>query len=118
MSSKYAFTKALKEVRFLFCHSGEGSAATRTFLTRAYPTMKKNNPYTPILLREAAGTLPKVYARYGPFPPTTPSSSHSGNILTNSSRLAEFGKETSKSLEGLTDKQIEEAVTQLVKGDA
>lgn len=27
--------------------------------------MKKNNPYTPIMMREAAGTLPKVYARYG-----------------------------------------------------
>ncbi|KAI0384383.1 NADH dehydrogenase, alpha subcomplex, subunit 2 [Hypomontagnella monticulosa] len=94
MSGKYAFAKALKEVRFLFCHTGEGSAATRTFLTRAYPTMKKNNPYTPILLREASGTLPKVYARY------------------------EFGKEKSQSLEGLTDKQIEETVTQLVKADA
>ncbi|KAI2610471.1 NADH dehydrogenase, alpha subcomplex, subunit 2 [Hypoxylon sp. NC1633] len=94
MSSKYAFTKALKEVRFLFCHTGEGSAATRTFLTRAYPTMKKNNPFTPILLREASGTLPKVYARY------------------------ELGKEKSKSLEGLTDKQIEDAVTQLVKDEA
>ncbi|KAI0111019.1 NADH-ubiquinone oxidoreductase subunit [Hypoxylon sp. EC38] len=93
MSAKYAFTKTLKEVRFLFCHTGEGSAATRTFLTRAYPTMKKNNPFTPILLREASGTLPKVYARY------------------------EFGKEKSKSLEGLTDKQIEEAVTQLVKSE-
>ncbi|KAI0838161.1 NADH dehydrogenase, alpha subcomplex, subunit 2 [Hypoxylon sp. FL0890] len=93
MSAKYAFTKTLKEVRFLFCHTGEGSAATRTFLTRAYPTMKKNNPYTPILLREASGTLPKVYARY------------------------EFGKEKSKSLEGLTDKQIEDAVAQLVKSE-
>ncbi|KAI1766748.1 NADH dehydrogenase, alpha subcomplex, subunit 2 [Hypoxylon sp. FL1150] len=94
MSAKYAFTKTLKEVRFLFCHTGEGSAATRTFLTRAYPTMKKNNPFTPILLREASGTLPKVYARY------------------------DFGKEQSKSLEGMTDKQIEEAVTQLVKSEA
>lgn len=37
----------------------------RTFLTRAYPTMKKNNPHTPILIREAAGTIPKIYARYG-----------------------------------------------------
>lgn len=38
----------------------------RTFLTRSYPTMKKNNPDTPILIREAQGTLPKIYARYGP----------------------------------------------------
>ncbi|KAI1824992.1 thioredoxin-like protein [Xylaria intraflava] len=93
MSSKYAFTKALKEVRFLFCQ-GEASAATRTFLTRAYPTMKKNNPYTPILMREAAGTIPKVYARY------------------------EFGAEKSQSLAGLSDKEIEETVSSLVKADA
>lgn len=37
----------------------------RSFLTRAYPTMKKNNPHTPIMLRDAAGTQPRVYARYG-----------------------------------------------------
>ncbi|KAH8907776.1 NADH dehydrogenase, alpha subcomplex, subunit 2 [Coniochaeta sp. PMI_546] len=65
MSGKYAFTKALREVRFLFCQTSEQSAATRSFLTRAYPTMKKNNPTIPIMLRDAAGTAPKVYARYG-----------------------------------------------------
>jgi hypothetical protein len=42
---------------------------SRSFLSRAYPTMKKNNPYTPIMLREAAGTQPKVYARYGEMRP-------------------------------------------------
>ena len=36
----------------------------RSFLTRAYPTMKKNNPYTPIMIREAKGIEPRVYARY------------------------------------------------------
>ncbi|EFY89068.1 hypothetical protein J3459_011040 [Metarhizium acridum] len=94
MSSRYAFTKALKEVRFLFCQTSEQSAAVRSFLTRAYPTMKKNNPQIPILIREAQGTLPKVYARY------------------------EFGHEKSQSLEGLSDKQIEETVTGLVKNGA
>lgn len=34
---------------------------------RAYPTMKKNNPYTPIMLRGAQGTEPRVFARYGMF---------------------------------------------------
>ena len=29
MASKYAFTKTLKEVRFLFCQTSEHSAATR-----------------------------------------------------------------------------------------
>ncbi|KAH8597755.1 thioredoxin-like protein [Bisporella sp. PMI_857] len=92
MSAKYAFSQTLKEVRFLFCQTGESSVATRSFLTRAYPTMKKNNPQTPILLREAAGTLPRVFARY------------------------EFGQEKSADLSGLSDKQIEETVTGLVKG--
>lgn len=27
--------------------------------------MKKHNPQTPIMMREAAGTQPRVYARYG-----------------------------------------------------
>ncbi|MCJ1453066.1 hypothetical protein MMC28_003411 [Mycoblastus sanguinarius] len=91
MSGKYAFTKSLKEVRFLFCQTSEHSAATRTFLTRAYPTMKKNNPHTPIMLREALGTEPKIFARY------------------------EYGKEKQESLAGLGDQQIEAKVTELVK---
>ncbi|KAK5991061.1 Complex I [Cladobotryum mycophilum] len=91
MSAKYAFTKSLKEVRFLFCQTSEHSAAVRSFLTKSYPVMKKHNPNTPILLREAAGTIPKIYARY------------------------DFGTEKSHSLEGLSDKQIEDTVTGLVK---
>jgi hypothetical protein len=27
--------------------------------------MKKHNPQTPIMMREAAGTQPRVFARYG-----------------------------------------------------
>ncbi|KAM5346817.1 hypothetical protein ACJ41O_009822 [Fusarium nematophilum] len=91
MSGKYAFTKSLREVRFLLCQTSEQSAAVRSFLMRAYPTMKRNNPNVPILIREAAGTQPKVYARY------------------------ERGTEKSQILEGLSDKQIEDAVTGLVQ---
>ena len=89
MSGKYVFTKGLKELRFLFCQTSEHSAPTRcvrkfdtwsymawisqitpnrSFLQRAYPTMKKHNPHVPILMREASGTQPKVYARYGMRP--------------------------------------------------
>lgn len=50
--------------------------SNRAFLTKSYPTMKKQNPIIPIMMREAKGTLPKVYARY------------------------EFGQEKSQSLEG------------------
>ncbi|KAJ5100613.1 hypothetical protein N7456_006665 [Penicillium angulare] len=91
MSGKYVFTKGLKELRFLFCQTSEQSAATRTFLNRAYPTMKKHNPHTPILMREAAGTVPRVFARY------------------------DLGKETQEALSGLSDAQIEERITTLVK---
>ncbi|EGX95125.1 NADH-ubiquinone oxidoreductase 105 kDa subunit [Cordyceps militaris CM01] len=108
MSGKYAFTKSLKELRFLFCQTSEVSAPVRphnalasdesanagiasNFLVRAYPTMKKNNPNVPIMMREAAGTVPKVFARY------------------------EFGVEKAQSLEGLSDKQIEDTITGLVK---
>ncbi|CCC10309.1 hypothetical protein SMACR_02885 [Sordaria macrospora] len=91
MSGRFAFSKGLKEVRFLFCQTGEHSAATRSFLLRNYPAMKKDNPATPILIRDASGTPPKIYARF------------------------EFGKEKSQSLEGLSDQQIEETVSSLVK---
>lgn len=103
------------------------AASLRSFLARAYPTMKKNNPDTPIMLREAAGTLPNVYARYGPFPRRCPPARLRASwpaVLTR--RLgpspphpracdAEFGHEEHQSLEGLSDKQVEEAVTGLVK---
>ena len=36
MSGKYAFTKSLKEVRFLFCQTSEHSAATRSWLRRPF----------------------------------------------------------------------------------
>ncbi|KAF4595213.1 NADH-ubiquinone oxidoreductase 10.5 kDa subunit [Ophiocordyceps camponoti-floridani] len=89
--SRYGFAKSLREVRFLFCQTSEQSAPLRSFLTRAYPTMKKNNPETPILLRDASGTPPRVFARY------------------------ERGVEEARELEGLSDKEIEEAVSGLVR---
>lgn len=64
--------------------------------------MKKNNPQTPILLREAAGTLPKIYARYGqdgtPHPPRDDRHirRHADEVLHGT----EFGVEKSQSLEG------------------
>ncbi|KAF1962783.1 NADH dehydrogenase, alpha subcomplex, subunit 2 [Byssothecium circinans] len=91
MATKYGFSKGLKELRFLFCQTSEHSAATRNFLTKSYPTMKKHNPHTPIMIREANGIEPKVYARY------------------------DFGKEKMIPLKGLDDKGIEQQVTELVR---
>ncbi|KAJ4319662.1 hypothetical protein N0V94_003805 [Neodidymelliopsis sp. IMI 364377] len=90
MASKYAFNAGLKELRFLFCQTSEHSAATRNFLQRSYPTMKKHNPHTPILIREASGIEPTLYARYN------------------------YGKEKKVTLKGLDDKSIEQKVTELV----
>ncbi|CAK4034264.1 Hypothetical predicted protein [Lecanosticta acicola] len=89
-----AFSKALKELRFLHCQTSEHSNAVRSFLTRSYPTMKKNNPHTPIMIREALGIEPRVYARY------------------------EFGREKVADLKGLDDKAIEDKVSSLVQGEA
>ncbi|QIX00702.1 hypothetical protein AMS68_006219 [Peltaster fructicola] len=93
MSGKYVFTKALKELRFHHCQTSEQSNAIRSFLTRAYPTMKHHNPHTPILIREAQNITPKVWARY------------------------EYGKEKVEDLSGLDDKGIEDKIATLVKGE-
>ncbi|KAF2430323.1 NADH dehydrogenase, alpha subcomplex, subunit 2 [Tothia fuscella] len=90
MASKYAFATGLKELRFHLCQTSEHSAAARQFLIRTYPTMKKHNPHTPIMIREALDIQPKVWARY------------------------EFGKEKMLPLNGLDDKAIETKVTELV----
>ncbi|KAI5307184.1 hypothetical protein KEM56_003265 [Ascosphaera pollenicola] len=91
MATRYAFASGLKELRFLFCQSSQHSEATRQFLKRAYPTMKKNNPYVPVLMREAFDTKPRVFARY------------------------ELGKEKQESLLGLSDQEIEQKITTLVQ---
>ncbi|KAF1989207.1 NADH dehydrogenase, alpha subcomplex, subunit 2 [Aulographum hederae CBS 113979] len=91
MATKYAFAQGLKELRFHLCNSSEQSAAARSFLLRTYPTMKKHNPHTPIMIREALGTEPKVWARY------------------------EFGREKMLPLTGMDDKAIESNVTELVQ---
>ncbi|KAK5129022.1 hypothetical protein LTR85_000355 [Meristemomyces frigidus] len=90
-AGKYVFTKGLKELRFHHCQTSEHSNAVRSFLTRAYPTMKHHNPHTPIMIREALGIEPRVFARY------------------------EFGREKMLDLNGLDAKGIEDKVTGLVK---
>ncbi|OAG43481.1 hypothetical protein AYO21_02418 [Fonsecaea monophora] len=114
MATKYAFTQGLRELRFHLSNSGQGSDACRSFLKRAYPTMKHHNPNIPILIREATGVEPKVWARYG---------MNSGSRHTGTAKEADrfndtgFGREKSESLSGLSDKEIEDKVTTLVKSE-
>ncbi|CDO57171.1 NI8M subunit of mitochondrial NADH:ubiquinone oxidoreductase (complex I), putative [Geotrichum candidum] len=88
--SKYAFPRILKELRFHLSQTGEASVPLRKFLNRAYPVMKKHNPATPVLVREAFGVRPTVFARF------------------------EFGKETKLHLDGITDSEIEARLTDLI----
>ncbi|KAK9465766.1 thioredoxin-like protein [Lipomyces arxii] len=90
MAGKYVFPKVLKELRFNMCQTGESSSDLRTFLTRAYPVMKKHNPYIPILIREAAGVSPQVTARY------------------------EFGKEVKLSLDGVAPAELESTLEKFI----
>ena len=57
--------------------------------------MKKNNPHTPIMLREAMGVEPRVFARYGMYAENDWESA-SINYLPS-----EFGKEKQESLTGM-----------------
>jgi hypothetical protein len=56
--------------------------------------MKKNNPHTPILIREAKGVEPKMWARYGKIP------CYLNPRCRHAERWAGYGKEASKSLSG------------------
>ncbi|KAK6355376.1 hypothetical protein TWF696_004485 [Orbilia brochopaga] len=65
MAARFTFTKQLKELRFHLCQTGAASTPLRSFITKSYPAMKKSNPDIPILIREAQGVPPRVFARYG-----------------------------------------------------
>jgi NADH dehydrogenase (ubiquinone) 1 alpha subcomplex subunit 2 len=77
----------------------------RTFLQKSYPVIKKHNPYVPVLIREAFGVPARVYARYG-------------IIVLGRSNVVEFGLENKINLDGLSEKECEDAVEKLVQQKA
>ncbi|TMW41813.1 hypothetical protein DOY81_010754 [Sarcophaga bullata] len=61
------FTKMspkLKELRIHLCQTGEASKGAREYVERFYPSLKKDNPELPILIRECSGVQPRLWARY------------------------------------------------------
>lgn len=70
--------------------------------------MKKHNPHTPIMIREAAGTEPRVFARYGTGARAIDSaiddvSRSKEEPMANLTILfIELGKETQEALSGLS----------------
>lgn len=100
--------------------------------------MKKNNPHVPILIREGKGVLPRIYARYGelcslPIQKGFYLVPGDGRMGADGCRPWEGEESVARryvcgsffeiqrrdwprlTVVGLTDKQIEEAVTGLVK---
>jgi len=120
MASRYAFPKAVKELRFHLCQTTAASQGlryfsrpvpieshNRTFLQKSYPVIKKHNPYVPVLIREAFGVPARVYARYGM------------QCCGRDRRLIlEYGVEKNVALDGLSEKECEDAVEKLVKQEA
>ncbi|CAH0386053.1 unnamed protein product [Bemisia tabaci] len=76
------FGSHLKELRLHLCQTGETSKGVRDFIQNHYVSLKSANPLFPILVREASGVEPRLYARY------------------------EFGKETHTSLANLPAEQV------------
>ncbi|KAL7754460.1 hypothetical protein RI367_000441 [Sorochytrium milnesiophthora] len=54
----------VRELRVHFCQSSPASQHLRNYITRVYPALKSANPELPILIREASGCEPRVFARY------------------------------------------------------
>lgn len=55
---------ALRELRLHLCLKGTTSSGVRSFIENEYVNLKKTNPNFPILIREASGVQPKLFARY------------------------------------------------------
>ncbi|XP_011089798.1 NADH dehydrogenase [ubiquinone] 1 alpha subcomplex subunit 2 [Sesamum indicum] len=84
----------LKELRILFSPNSPSSSSTRAFIENNYKDLKTKNPRLPILIREANGIEPQLWARY------------------------DMGVERGIRLEGLNEDQISKALEDLAKGGA
>jgi NADH dehydrogenase (ubiquinone) 1 alpha subcomplex subunit 2 len=91
MSKVFKFSKNLRELRIHLCQTSSESAGVRNFIGKHYVQLKKENPSTPVLVRECSGVQPKLWARY------------------------DFGRETSLPLSDYNDEQVLKAVEKLAK---
>ena len=54
---------ALRELRIHLCQKSSASNGVRAFIENDYVPLKKANLEFPILIREASGISPKIWAR-------------------------------------------------------
>mmetsp|Transcript_10063 Transcript_10063/g.25093 ORF Transcript_10063/g.25093 Transcript_10063/m.25093 type:complete len:95 (-) Transcript_10063:1131-1415(-) len=83
-------TANVRELRFHFSQTSQGSKGLRDFVQSNYKELKTANPTFPFLVRECEGVEAKVWARY------------------------DFGVEKSLSVEGMDATKVEKSVQQLV----
>lgn len=60
----HGIDNAWQELRIHLCQTSAESAGTRDFLKKQYALLKSANPLLPVLVREASGVKPMLYARY------------------------------------------------------
>ncbi|KAI0066320.1 NADH dehydrogenase, alpha subcomplex, subunit 2 [Artomyces pyxidatus] len=90
MSFARALPPALRELRILLSQTGPASDGTRQFIKTTYPVLKQHNPDLPVLIREARGTPARAFARF------------------------ERGVEKHVELEGLSSKDVEARIAQMI----
>ncbi|KAH6766182.1 NADH-ubiquinone oxidoreductase B8 subunit [Perilla frutescens var. hirtella] len=89
MAWRGQLSRNLKELRILFSPNSPSSSSTRAFIENNYKDLKTKNPKLPILIREATGIEPQLWARY------------------------DYGSERGIPLEGLSEEQISKALEDL-----
>ena len=64
MSRALRFAPAVKELRLHLCQKSSTSEGARQFVDKFYVNLKKQNPSTPILIRECSNINPTLWTRY------------------------------------------------------
>ncbi|KAL6566563.1 hypothetical protein OROMI_014967 [Orobanche minor] len=96
-------SRNLKELRILFSPTSSSSSSTRAFIENNYKVLKTKNPKLPILIRDATGIQPQLWARF---------------VTDIACFDIDLGIERGIRLEGLNVEQISKALEDLTKGGA
>ncbi|RKP22316.1 thioredoxin-like protein [Syncephalis pseudoplumigaleata] len=89
MSWRGPIAKHLRELRIHLCQTSPSSQGVRDYVKANYAAFKSANPALPVLVREATGIRPVIYARY------------------------QHGKEQQASVDGLNAAQVADKIKEL-----
>ncbi|EGG22550.1 putative NADH dehydrogenase [Cavenderia fasciculata] len=89
MSWRALLSHNLQEIRIHFCQQAQSSEGLRNFITKNYTDLKRLNPKLPLMVREAHGIEPVIYARY------------------------DWGQEEKKVVTNLSEQEVEEKLKEL-----